>query len=258
MTIYFNSLGNNGHLGNQMFQYAALRGIAHKRGLDWNIPPKSLFGKRYPLRSSIYECFELPFVKNGHVGVNMDAQTISERQHSYDETLVDQIQDGNNIDGYFQSPKYFNEISYMIRRDFTFKKDIQDSAINPPKDFCAMHVRRTDYVGNSLHHTNLTSSYYKAALDILDAKNVIVFSDDQEWCRSHKFFGEFIVSSNNEYVDLYLMQNASQHIIANSSFSWWGAWLSESKEVVAPSKWFGPALEHLDTSDYYLEGWHVV
>jgi len=51
------------------------------------------------------------------------------------------------------------------------------------------------------------------------------------------------------------MQNASQHIIANSSFSWWGAWLAESEKVVAPSNWFGPALGHLNTDDYYLDGW---
>ena len=255
MTIYFNSLGNNGHLGNQMFQYAALRGVAAKRGFDWKIPPKSLFGKNYPLRSSIYECFELPFLKNGHIGIDLDAYTITERSHSYDDIFVNQICDGYNMDGYYQSPKYFNEIEHLIRRDFTFKKDIINISHKPYENYCAMHVRRTDYVGNSLHHTNLNGSYYKEALEIINPENIVIFSDDKEWCRSHKFFGQFLVSDSNEYVDLYLMQNASQHIIANSSFSWWGAWLAESEKVVAPSNWFGPALGHLNTDDYYLDGW---
>lgn len=258
MTIYFNSLGNNGHLGNQMFQYAALRGIAHKRGFDWKIPPKSLFGRTYSLRSSIYECFELSSTEDNHTGISLNSPTMTESNHGYDEWLVSHITDEDNIDGYFQSPKYFNDIEDLIREDFTFKRDIVYGASNPPTDFCAMHVRRTDYIGNSLHHTNLTSAYYEKAMEILDPKRVIVFSDDQEWCRAHKFFGKFIVSSNNEYVDLYLMQNATQHIIANSSFSWWGAWLAKSKHVVAPSNWFGPALSHLNTDDYYLDGWNIV
>lgn len=258
MTIYFNSLGNNGHLGNQMFQYAAIRGVAHKRGLDWCIPPKSYFGRNYPLRSNIYDCFELPFVKNKHSGINIAAATIAEREHCYDDWIIENIKDGYNIEGYFQSPKYFNDIEHVIRRDFTFKSKVILSSPPVQENYCSLHVRRTDYVGNSLHHTNLDRSYYEKALEILNPNKVIVFSDDTEWCKSHKLFSNFEISENNEYVDLYLMSNASQHIIANSSFSWWGAWLANSKDVVAPSKWFGPALAHLDTKDYYLEGWKLV
>ena len=259
MTIYHNSLGNNGRLGNQMFQYAALKGIAFKKGFSWKVPPRSLFGRVRALDgSSIYDCFELSSIKDSNVGINLDAPTIMERSHCYDEWLVDRIKDEDNIEGYFQSPKYFNDIQDSIREDFRFKEDVLYNATNPPIDFCAMHVRRTDYVGNGLHHTNLTSRYYEKAMEILDPKRVIVFSDDQEWCRSHKFFGKFVVSSNNQYVDLYLMQNATQHIIANSSFSWWGAWLAKSHHVVAPSNWFGPALSHLNTDDYYLDGWNIV
>jgi hypothetical protein len=161
-----------------MFQYAALRGIAHKRGLDWKIPPKSLFGRTYSLRSSIYDCFELSSLKNNHNGISLDAPTMTERSHGYDEWLVDHITDRDNIDGYFQSPKYFNDIQDSIREDFRFKKDIIYGASNLPTDFCAMHIRRTDYVGNSLHHTNLTSAYYEKAMEILNPKKVIVFSDE--------------------------------------------------------------------------------
>ena len=258
MAIYFNSLGNNGHLGNQMFQYAALRGIASKKQLDWKIPPKSMFGKTYSLRSNIYDCFELPFVKNGHVGINVVADTVREASHSYNDGLIDKITDECNIEGYFQSPKYFSDIEHIIRKDFTFKNEIVLSAPPVPNDYCALHVRRTDYVGNSLYHTNLDKFYYEKALEILEPKNVIVFSDDPAWCRSHKLYSQFLVSDRDQYVDLFLMKLAKQHIIANSSFSWWGAWLANSKNVVAPSQWFGPALGSLDTKDYYLEGWNIV
>ena len=92
-------------------------------------------------------------------------------------------------------------------------------------------------------------------------RNVIIFSDDTAWCKEQKLFSDdrFLVSeSGDQYVDLCLMSMCSDFIIANSSFSWWGAWLANKGKVIAPSKWFGPNNSHLDTCDLYPEHWKVI
>ena len=88
------------------------------------------------------------------------------------------------------------------------------------------------------------------------------FSDDPTWCKEHELFEDdrFMVSEgNDQYIDMCLMTMCDGHIIANSSFSWWGAWLSKSRKVIAPSGWFeGSNNSHLDTKDIYCSEWTVL
>ena len=99
MTIHYNELGNLGHLGNQMFQYASLQGIAHNRGFSWSIPPKSHFGKNYPsLRSNVYDCFYLDMNIEDHIGMS-DGESILERKHGFDEELFNTCPDNINLSG---------------------------------------------------------------------------------------------------------------------------------------------------------------
>ena len=125
----------------------------------------------------------------------------------------------------------------------------------------ALHVRRTDYLKNP-NHTTLDLDYYKKALKKFNRTlRVIIFSDDPEWCQDQELFSDdrFMVSeSGDQYIDMCLMTLCQHHIIANSSFSWWGAWLSDSDDVVAPSKWFGAGNSGKDTKDLYAEGWQVI
>ena len=103
--------------------------------------------------------------------------------------------------------------------------------------------------------------YYKEALSYFGNSPVLIFSDDPTWCMEQSLFADdrFMISeSRNQYIDLCLMTKCSDFIIANSSFSWWGAWLSTSseKQVIAPMKWFGPPLDaQHNTKDLYCEGW---
>ena len=86
---------------------------------------------------------------------------------------------------------------------------------------------------------------------------MIVFSDDPEWCKEQSIFQSddvLISEGNSTGIDLYLMTKCSYHIIANSSFSWWGAFLANSRQVIAPNNWFGPS-QDVDTSDKYLNNW---
>ena len=101
--------------------------------------------------------------------------------------------------------------------------------------------------------------YYQEALSKFDSSlPVVVFTDDVEWCNSQKLFSEdrFMISeSGDHYVDLCLMSLCKHHIIANSSFSWWGAWLSGSDNVIAPMQWFGEGNQDKDTKDLIPERW---
>lgn len=257
MTLYYNELGNLGHLGNQMFQYASLQGIAHNRGFDWKVPPRSHFGKNYPtLRSIIHDCFYLDLNIDEHTGM-FDGESVVEKKHGFDEDLFNTCPDNVNLSGYFQSYKYFDEIKRKIKRDFTFLPSSVE--IIPQRNTLSIHVRRTDYLGLSQYHTNLSEDYYLAALDSTgEFSEAIVFSDDIDWCKTLQIFQGFTFSLGNPYVDLQLMSKCDKHIIANSSFSWWGAWLSESDNVIAPKQWFGPSLPEHNPEGYYLPSWTVI
>jgi hypothetical protein len=104
--------------------------------------------------------------------------------------------------------------------------------------------------------------YNRATSDILkyNKNKFIVFSDDPDWCRNTFTGDNYIVSDlNNSHIELCAMSLCDNHIIANSSFSWWGAWLNTNinKRVIAPSRWFGPALIK-DTSDVYCNDWIII
>ena len=124
----------------------------------------------------------------------------------------------------------------------------------------SLHIRRGDYTANPNHPTQ-DIEYYRQALNQMPDLPVIVFSDDPEWCNQQEFFSSdrFAISEGNATdADLCLMSLCKYHIIANSSFSWWGAWLANSKKVIAPKVWFGPSLPQHDTSDLYCEGWETI
>ncbi len=126
----------------------------------------------------------------------------------------------------------------------------------------ALHIRRGDFLRNSGNHYNLDLDYYARALSLFDIRrNVAIFTDDPEWCRQQDIFDHdrfLIATGNTSYVDLCLMSLCSDFIIANSTYSWWGAWLANRGRVIAPSKWFGPNNKHLDTKDLYPKQWEII
>ena len=256
--IGFNYLGQYGRLANQMFQYASLRGIAATKGYDFCIPQTN-YGDKWK-DNKLFDVFELKNLKN--IGF-LPADFYAERQFHYDAEYIANCPDNINLHGYFQSEKYFKHIEESIREDFTFKDYILEPCASS-FDFdevIALHVRRTDYVSNSANHPPCDLAYYEKALEHFDANiPVIIFSDDVEWCNSQSLFesDRFMISDSlDTYVDLCLMSMCHYHIIANSSFSWWGAWLAKSKKVIAPSRWFGTDgnTAKNNTQDLYLPGW---
>jgi len=193
----------------------------------------------------------------------LPAEFYTEKQFHYDQEYVKNCPDNINLHGYFQSEKYFKHIEDSIREDFIFKDYILEPCVSS-FDFdevIALHVRRTDYVSNSENHPPCDLAYYEKALEHFDVDvPVIIFSDDIEWCKSQPLFesDRFMISdSGDTSVDLCLMSMCHYHIIANSSFSRWGAWLAKSKKVIAPVRWFGTDgnTAKNNTQDLYLPGW---
>jgi len=172
--------------------------------------------------------------------------------------------DNNIIDGFFQSEKYFVHNRDKILEVLGPKENITDT-INErygnllKKRTTSIHVRRGDYVRHPNHHPTQTVEYYQEAISKLNDKTdlFLIFSDDIEWCKENlKIENAVYIDNEKDYIELYLMARCDNNIIANSSFSWWGAWLNENEDkvVIGPEKWFGSAINH-DTKDLLPEKW---
>ena len=261
--IGFNMLGQLGRLGNQMFQVASLRGIASNNNYNYAIPPS-----KNKNEWTDHQLFN-PFVFEGVNPLNIqfiDFQRpqVEEASFSFDEKLFNDCPDWVSLVGFFQSEKYFKDIENDIRDDFKFKDELVSSCqsiIENVDNPIALHIRRGDFITNSQNHPPLPLDYYKRALKLFDDdRQVIIFSDDTKWCKEQEIFSDdrFLVSEDNDQsYDLCLMSMCNDFIIANSSFSWWGAWLGNRGKVVAPKQWFGKGLNH-DTKDLYCSDWSVL
>lgn len=246
--ISYNSLGRNGRLGNQMFQYAALKGIASKHGYSYCIP-YSMFINPWT-DHQLNTCFKL---NKNLIYSTQNTTTISEKSFNFDKVLFENCEDNINLDGYFQSEKYFIDIKDELIKDFTFKYNFE----KPFDNYIAIHVRRQDYVNQPNYHPVCSLDYYNNALELVSKKiPVVVFSDDILWCKGN-IEAELYMENTTNIQDLYLMTQATHNIIANSSFSWWGAWLNQNpdKIVIAPETWFGPAYSHYIMKDLIPNDW---
>lgn len=157
-----------------------------------------------------------------------------------------QYRDGNIPDLYLQDEKYFEK----------YKKEIKErygtGIMSVP--YVAIHVRRGDYVNNDFYVDLFATGYYERAMKEFPEAKFVVFSDDIEWCKAQPIFDTcgFSVESS-EVDDLNLMASCNGHIIANSSFSWWGAWLSPNKgKVVAPKEWFTDNVERIALPAHWI------
>ncbi len=173
------------------------------------------------------------------------------------------------LDGYWQSEKYFIDIAPLIRQDLTPKIPLSNPYLTlqnliTQSEAVSVHIRRGDYVTNSktIHYSKLwEASYYQKAVEYL-AKHIsnptfFVFSDDIRWTKAHLSlpYSTYFLEGNSAIEDLWLMASCQHHIIANSTFSWWGAWLNQrpDKMIIAPQKWF--STERFDTKDLLPETW---
>lgn len=278
--IGYNLIASPGRLANQMFKYAALKGISKNMGYDYCIPPSYPFieKNKYLYKASVKYLFKknkhnhklfTPFKmldlnkKNIHY-LNSN-ETIKEKSFEFDYELFNGCPDNINLWGYFQSERYFSNAKTEILADFTFKEEILNKASKLVSKFdnpTSIHIRRGDYVTNT-NHSTLGLDYYENAIDCFDKNQVfLIFTDDIEWVSNQSLFTKknmFLVSRifNNYFLDLCAMSLCNNHIIANSSFSWWGAWLSNQKLVISPNDWFknSKTYSNYNTKDLIPSEW---
>jgi hypothetical protein len=176
----------------------------------------------------------------------------------------------NYLTGFWQSEQYFNYAAENIRNDFKLKKapdQANQDHLRRIKGCAAVsvHIRRGDYVNNPSHPV-CDSSYYKDAItlsgQLIKEPVYFIFSDDIEWVKGNLDIAApnhiIDVNAHQSHFELFLMSNCRHHIIANSSFSWWAAWLNPNldKVVIAPKRWFNdPAM---DTTDLIPENWITI
>ena len=164
------------------------------------------------------------------------------------------------LNGYWQSEKYFKGISDIIRNELQPSEESLKKFSSLPinENNVSIHIRRTDYVTSNGYHPVQSIDYYQKGLDIIgDYDNVFVFSDDINWCKENlKFDNMIFIEGFDDVEDIWLMSMCKHNIIANSSFSWWAAWLNSNpnKKVIAPSNWFGNQA-NLNTDDIIPENW---
>lgn len=247
-----NCLGSIGRLGNQMFQYAALRSLAKKFNYEYCLPifnSKCYDNLGNPEDLNLLECFEL----NNEEKKNTDLYPIKLEAVGFDDQIFHKCPDNIDLHGYFQDLKYFEANEEDIRKSFIFKKNYLNIAHNyfylafGNEEVISLHIRRGDYIHQS-HHPVQTIEYYSKALRFFNKDlKVLIFSDDVSWAEQQEIFQSerfFFSRNNNTAVDLCMQTFCKYHIIANSSFSWWGAWLANSKKVIKPKLWFGPPLNN--------------
>lgn len=259
-----NEMGMNGRFGNQLFQYASLYGIAKKNGYEYGIPyARKSTNEKFHL--CLPDCFSSLGAK--------DSSNVFFKHYLRDINWVFNINffnipDETDMWGYFQSEKYFNHCKEDIFAQFDFNKEIQkkaDSYFKDGSNIISLHIRLGDYVHIQDHHPVCTVEYYNKALKkIPEQMDICIFTDDINMAK--ETFNDNLnaktplyIDSGNKFVDMCLMTRCSRHIISNSSFSWWGAWLAKSKQVIAPEQWFGVASAMRGNHhDIYCEGWEII
>jgi hypothetical protein len=222
--LTYSKLGQYGRLGNQLWQIASTIGIANKNNSGYIFPDWSY---------TRFFKHQLP------QGPLLGTKVYNEHTTSFSDVVLDNKYNWDLV-GYFQSWKYFVDYQDEIKYYFDFSMD--RSNLNA----VSIHVRRTDYLTNQHVHPVLGLDYYKKALKYFDKSTMLyVFSDDINWCTRYFkggiFKGRNIIFdvASGDITSLITMSQCSHHIIANSSFSWWGAYLGVNAEkiVIAPSKW---------------------
>jgi len=230
--ITFPKLGRNGQFGNQLFQIASTIGLARTHGLNYGFPKwKNYDGSRRFFKEGMQKYFVNPLPK---LPTGFKAKHELDIPWGYHDVA---LEDETNIHGYLQSYRYFEQSEDEIRHYFEMKPLLKKAL---SKDTVAIHVRRGDYEGD--YHLLLGHEYYQKALKHFPSSyNFLVFSDDLKKSRE-VLGGDFTFVKNGSFMkDFYLMSQCDHFITANSTFSWWAAFLGTNKEkqVIGPEKWFG-------------------
>lgn len=269
-----------GGLGNQLFQYAFGRALSYRKGIDVYFDIEQIRNKydlrNYSLQHFNTELLEAPHEEilklntvtnkiwhkiyratSGKLISKNALHYYSERGTMYDETPFLLKYESIYINGYWQSEKYFDDIQQQLRDELQFnnqpdEKNLKMAGLITSQNSISLHVRRGDYISNpstkKIYHQCGLEYYQKAMENIsrrIENPVFFVFSDDMEWVKANlksKYKLVFVdINTDGLAVDdMRLISYCKHNIIANSTFSWWGAWLNSNpdKIIIAPEKWF--------------------
>ncbi len=255
-TVTYSKLGMNGRLGNQLFQIAATIAFAKDHNMDFAFPQ---------WKYSKYMSLVLPELKESP----HSWQRFEEPQFHHSPIPAPPV--AGNVDlyyGYYQSEKYFAHHRQLIKSYFFPKSGYQKHIVEKypvllTDHTCSIHVRHGDYLKDPYlgYHGVLPIEYYTKAAEFLYGGNLngvrfVICSDDLPWCKENfKFPLMQFVEGEEDIIDMITMSYCRDHIISNSSFPWWSAWLNSNpiKRVVAPVKLFNNV--PLNTNDWYCRNW---
>ena len=271
-----------------MFQYAAGKALAYAKKqslfldisfydkIQEGVTPRSFKLTCFKLNAKIIDKkIELKYSKKASLFIRIinkfkpyyRKKVFSHLEFQFDPNI---FKTSNNVylSGYWQSYLYFEKINDIIRKEFSFKEqcilgiDSTLSIINNSESV-SIHIRRGDYVTNKEAVDLLGClplSYYDNAIKLIEKRTneprYFIFSDDIEWVKLNmQIENSSIIETNNELHDLALMAHCKHNIIANSSFSWWAAWLNSNnnKTVIAPKNWFTDV--NINTNDLFPNTW---
>jgi hypothetical protein len=261
--ITFSQIGRHGRIGNQMFQYATLFALAKSKNFTLGMPYANKTDIDYP-NFCLKDCFpNITAIDSSNIRFR---NSYHETSFAYENKILN-VQDDTDIFGYFQSEKYFANYKNELRREFQFAqkyyaeaKAIKDSF---SQDAIVLHIRLGDYTWKQHYHPICDLAYYSRALESIPDvanKQILLFSDDvpqaQQILQNLNFKA---MQTGNKFVEMCLMSLCEYHIIANSTFSWWGAYLSNSKKIIAPANWFGRNSDAPQNwHDVYCENWTIL
>ena len=274
-----------------MFQYATAKSLAIKNNtkvlLDicefkenklrkfelchYNIQCEiSHYKRNYRLINKLYKGY-FKFLKSLKIKFNSSHHFI-ESSLLFDKKVLS-LNDVTYLDGYFQSEQYFSGIKEIILKEFTLKNQLSNYSKFVKKNIISknsvsLHIRRGDYINNpNAHkiHGLCKLDYYESAINFMKDQiglfDLFIFSDDIKWAKLNiKFENNYFIEDDQNRIpheDIYLMSLCNHNIIANSSFSWWGAWLNQNqnKKVIAPKKWFSDIEMQKQSKDLIPDQW---
>lgn len=264
-----------GGLANQMFQYAAARRLAEKHNAQLRLDVSAYENmakvdtpRRYQLGSlnvsgipanqkELSQMLPIDFQANTtyrilrRLGIDKRLRPLGEHSKAFHDIVL-AARDNTYLVGWWQNENYFKDIRNILLKEFrpgslSSKSKVYLKSIQSAPSV-SIHVRRGDYVTNKFanaEHGLLPLSYYKKAIDYISKRypesRYFIFSDDINWCVKNLAIGsDAVYIQSKDYEEIHLMSQCSHNIIANSSFSWWGAWLNDNpdKIVIAPKAWF--------------------
>ena len=291
--ITFSELGKLGRLGNQLFQYAALRSLSLEKGYDWAIPDPST------MHWHGQDCLLANFnIEASYIPVNYQPSfSYKEPNHFRFDKNFFYLSDGVDISGFFQTIKYFDKHLDQIKKELTPKKNFVDKARDEIElikkkyecEIVSIHIRRGDNTDNTdpaqvelnnfycragerkINPNSQYAAYINSAMKKFDNVKFLIFSggnrsgnnniSDMEWCKNSFVGDQFLFSENRTVMeDFSLIMNCDHNILSHvSSFGWWAAFLNDkSKTTIAPLKYHPDKPDYTHRENFYPPDWILI